>query len=392
MTWRPGASPYRRDVRLDPRRWHSPVVAGLPTTDAALAGLLLVIAVASAASGNPDEGPALVTVPVAVVMAGSLAWRSRAPLASLAAILLASSVQTLLADTPGSLWSFAVYLIAAFSVASCCEESRAWLGGGALVGVLWLQELHDHGSDYLFVVVVFGGTWLLGRVVRSWRDRATAAEQDQQARAVSAVADERARIARELHDVVAHAVSVIAIQSDAAEAALDRDPELAREPLRAIKDSSREALAEMRRMLTLRDDEPGLRAPQPGLGALGTLVDSVRQAGLPVELTLDGPVEHLAPGVDLAAYRIVQEALTNVLKHAGAVPTRVVVRYSREEVCLDIYNACPDHPVPPHPDAGGRGLPGIRERAAVAGGELSAAPDGAGGFRVLARLPRGERA
>ena len=121
-------------------------------------------------------------------------------------------------------------------------------------------------------------------------------------------------------------------------------------------------------------------------------MDSVRQAGLPVELTLDGPVEHLAPGVDLAAYRIVQEALTNVLKHAGAVPTRVVVRYSREEVCLDIYNACPDHPVPPHPDAGGRGLPGIRERAAVAGGELSAAPDGAGGFRVLARLPRGERA
>ena len=383
--------PYRRVVLVDVRRWRSPLVAGLPATDVALAGVLLVVAVASAVSGNPYEGPPAVTVPTAVAMTGALAWRARAPLASLLVVMAASSVQTLLAVSPGSLWSFAVFLVAAFSIASCAEEPRAWLGGGVLVGVLWLQELHEGGSDYLFIVVVFGGAWVLGRVVRGWRDRARHAEQNQDARAEAAVADERARIARELHDIVAHAVSVIAIQSDAAEAALDHDPELARAPLRAIKSSAREALDEMRRLLTLlRPAPPGPLEPQPGLDALPALVESVRRAGLPVELSVEGARRHLPPGVDLAAYRILQEALTNVLKHAGPAPTRVTVGYGPGEVRVQVCNGAGTAPREA-PPTGGRGLIGIRERASVVGGELDAAPYD-GGFRVRATLPSGEPA
>lgn len=379
-------------MTVDPRRWHAPVVAGLPATDLALAAVLMLVAVASAATGNPDEGPAYVTVPVAVVMTGALAWRSRAPLPSLIVVALASSVQTLLAISPGSLWSFAVFLIAAFSVASCADEAPAWVGGVLLVGTLWLQELHEHGADYLFILVVFGGAWLLGRVVRSWRARAVAAEAHQDERALSAVVDERARIARELHDVVAHAVSVIAIQSDAAEAALDHDPELAREPLRAIKTSSREALDEMRRLLVLlRTDDNGTRTPQPGLADLPGLLDAVGRAGLPVSLDVHGEQVHLPPGVDLAAYRIVQESLTNVLKHAGPTPTRVSVRYGPDAVRLEIANDR-GRPSPTIPNGAGRGLLGIRERAAVMGGELCAGPDDRGGFLVSARLPRRELA
>ncbi|HET8971049.1 MAG TPA: sensor histidine kinase [Candidatus Nanopelagicales bacterium] len=375
-------------MHLDPRRWHGPVVAGLPAADVAIAGVLMVLAVTSAVTGNPDEGPGYLTVPVAVLMTGALAWRSRAPLPGLVVILLASSVQTLLTTSPGSLWSFAVLLVAAFSVASSCEEPRAWFGGCLLVGVLWLQEIHDHGSDYLFILVVFGGTWLLGRLVRSWRQRATAAEANQQLRADTAVADERARIARELHDMVAHAVSVIVIQSDAAEAALDRDPELAREPLRAIKTSSREALDEMRRLLhLLRTDDDGALAPQPGLADLPALLGSVRRAGLPVQLEVSGEEANLPPGVDLAAYRIVQEALTNVLKHAGPAPTRVSVCYRPAEIGVVVTNAA-GAPPPGVPAGAGRGLIGIRERAAVMGGELTAGPDRDGGFGVAARLPR----
>lgn len=383
-------SPYRRGVLTDPRRWHAPVVAGLPATDLALASVLLVVAVASAVTGNPDEGPAYVTVPVAVVMTGALAWRSRAPLPSLVAVALASSVQTLLATSPGSLWSLAVFLVVAFSVASGEEEPRAWVGGVLLVGCLWLQELHEHGSDYLFILVVFGGAWLLGRLVRGWRARAIAAEQHQDERARSAVADERARIARELHDVVAHAVSVIVIQSDAAEAALDHDPELAREPLRAITTSSREALDEMRRLLhLLRTDDDASLVPQPGLADLPGLLDAVGRAGLPVQLDVTGEDTHLPPGVDLAAYRIVQEALTNVLKHAGPAATTVSVRYGADAVRVEVVNA-PGGPSGSIPDGSGRGLLGIRERAAVVGGELRAGPDDSGGFLVSARLPRRE--
>jgi signal transduction histidine kinase len=378
-------------------RWHGRRLAGLPVADVVLAGLLCLLAVASAASGNPPEGPRAVTVPVALVMTAALAFRTRATLVALAFILVAGEAQTLASQSPGSLWAFACYLLIVYSVAATATEGRAAIGGGLVVGALWLQELHDHDTDYLFIVIVFGGAWLLGRAVRHWRVRATSAEQNQDDRALEAVAYERARIARELHDLVAHGVSVIAIQADAAEAALDHDPALAREPLHAIKTSSREALDEMRRLLALLriDDQARPRSPQPGLGELPALVDSVGRAGLPVTLEIDGVERHLPPGVDLAAYRIVQEGLTNVLKHAGRAPTRVSLRYASDTVTVQVTNDKPADSLPAQRAAtvagapGGHGLVGIRERTAIVGGELVAGPDAAGGFTVRAKLPSG---
>ncbi|MGH8888912.1 MAG: sensor histidine kinase [Acidothermaceae bacterium] len=367
-------------------------MAGLPVGDLVIAGVLCVLGVASAATRHPPEGALTVTVPTALVMTVALAWRSRAPLASLVVVLVAGDAQTLASKSPGSLWAFACYLLVAYSVAAkTSSEGRAAVGGSLVVVALWLQEMHDHGADYLFIVIVFGGVWLLGRAVRQWQARATSAERNQDDRAIEAVADERARIARELHDLVAHGVSVIAIQADAAEAALDHDPELAREPLRAIKTSSREALDEMRRLLALLriDDQAGPRRPQPGLGELDGLVDSVQRAGLPVRVVIDGTADHLPPGVDLAAFRVVQEGLTNVLKHAGAVPTRVSVRYALDAVTVQVSNDKPSGHRPSSPRVGGgHGLVGLRERAAIVGGELVAGPDPNGGFTVRARLPR----
>ena len=378
-------------------RWRGRTIVGLPIADVALAVLLCGLAVASAATGNPPEGPRAVTVPTALVMTAVLALRSRAPFLTLVFVLVAGEAQTIASQSPGSLWAFAAYLLVAYSVAAKEAEGRAAVGGALVVGALWLQELHDHDSDYLFIVIVFGGVWLLGRAMRHWRMRATTAEQHQDDRALEAVTHERARIARELHDLVAHGVSVIAIQADAAEAALDHDPELAREPLRAIKTSSREALDEMRRLLALLriDDQVRPRSPQPGLSELSALVDSVGRAGLPVTLEIEGDARRLPPGVDLAAYRIVQEGLTNVLKHAGGAPTRVSLRYASDALTVQITNEKPAAASPglqvatAEGPAGGHGLVGIRERTVIVGGELVAGPDAAGGFTVRARLPSG---
>ncbi|HEX3003832.1 MAG TPA: sensor histidine kinase [Angustibacter sp.] len=362
---------------------------GLPRTDVVLAGVLALLAVPSAALGLPDDGPVALTVPVALLMSAGLAWRSRAPAVTLGLVLVPGLVQTLVAQEPGSIWAFAAYLVTAFSVALAWSEARAALGGAAVVGVLWLQEWLQHGRDYLFVVVVFGGAWLLGRLVQQWRARAMVAELNSDERARLAVAEERARIARELHDVVAHGVSVIAVQADAAQAVLDVDPERAREPLGVIRTSAREVLDEMRQLLALlRPDgeSDGSVHPQPGLADVEELVASVRAAGLPVRLEVTGHVRALPVGADLSAYRIVQEALTNVLKHAGRATTTVRVEHAEDAVTVEVRNAAgrPQHAAAP----GGHGLVGVRERVSLVGGRLATGPTPDGGYVVRASLPR----
>jgi signal transduction histidine kinase len=222
-------------------------------------------------------------------------------------------------------------------------------------------------------------------------------------------------MSRELHDVVAHGLSVIAVQADAAEAALAHDPVLAAEPVRAIKAGARQSLQELRQMLqVLRDDEdasPGWPAqpprPAPGIGALAELIQGVRAAGLPIEWVLSRPgadaaakpADDLAGGVELAVYRIVQEALTNVLKHAGGVPTRVRVRIDESAVDVEVCNAAGAAPSSACVDGGrtadgGRGLIGVRERVAALHGSVEAGPihagELAGGYRLHARLPRAD--
>lgn len=359
---------------------------GLPVADVLLAAALTLLGTASALTGHPDEGPAILTVPCALVMAGALAWRRRAPLLSLAAVLAGDLLQAYLAIPPGAIWSLAVLLVSAYSVGLCLDEVRSVIGITALVAALWVQEFHEHGQDYLFDLLVFGGAWLVGRAVRQWTDRATVAEESSEASTRAAVASERLTIARELHDIVAHHISVIAIQANAAEAALLSDPTLAGAPIRQIKTSATQSLEEMRRLLQLlRDDERGSPRPLPGLDQIEDLVSTTALAGLPVTLSRCGIRRALPSSVDLAAYRIVQESLTNVLRHAGLVPTTVELVYAPDEIAIHVRNG---RGRLAHPRTGtGHGLIGLRERTLLMGGRLTAGPDSDGGYAVSAHLP-----
>jgi signal transduction histidine kinase len=383
--------PYDQSVALSwPAVRGHPVrrsVGGFPVRDLALGGLVLLIAVASILAGKPDEGPLAVTLPLGVLLAIAVAGRTRVPVLAAGVSTAAGLLQTLLASSPGSLWALAVYLVLTYSVAAERDEGLAAVGGAVIVGGQVLQERFDRGTDYVFIVLVFGGAWLLGRGIRQWRERATYAETHQQDLARLAVAEERVRIARELHDVVAHAVSVIAVQADAAEAALGHDPSLAGEPLRAIRTSAREALTDMRQMLSVlrpADEPEAGRGPARGLADIDQLVAGMRAAGLPLEVVIDTEALDLAPAVDLAVYRIAQEALTNVMKHAGRVPTSLRVSATAGRVEVRVSNEAGR---PGRQPGGGHGLVGIRERVASVHGSLVAGPDRSGSFVVAATLP-----
>jgi signal transduction histidine kinase len=219
-------------------------------------------------------------------------------------------------------------------------------------------------------------------------ERAERAERERELRAREAVADERARIARELHDVVAHDVSVMVVQAQGAARVLEGEQPQVRQALAAIEATGREAVDEMRRLLGVlrRSDDELAVAPQPSLGQLEALVAGVRDAGLPVELEVVGEPRTLPPGVDLSAYRIVQEALTNALKHAGPARARVVVRYEADAVALEVSD---DGPGVAEAVGTGHGLVGMRERVALYGGDLEAGESREGGWALRARLPLG---
>ena len=250
-----------------------------------------------------------------------------------------------------------------------------------LITVFAVQEPGQSApSDYVFTAAVCGVAWLAGYALRRRHVQAAADHR-------AALAAERARIARELHDIVAHGLSVIAIQSDAAEQALARDPALVGEPLRAIRATAQDALAEMRRLVGLLrvDDDSGPLQPQPGVRQLDVLTEEVRAAGVRVELDLAGEATALPPGLDLVVYRIVQEALTNVGRHAGPAATvRVSARVGERDVRVEVVDdGTPAEP----PRAGGHGLLGLRERVTLYGGDFEAGPLPGGGFHVRASLP-----
>jgi len=214
-------------------------------------------------------------------------------------------------------------------------------------------------------------------------------ELEREEKATQAVTEERARIARELHDVVAHYVSVMVVQAAGARRIADMDPVAAKGALEAVEAAGRTALAEMRRMLeVLRADEAGV-GPQPGLADLDRLVAQVRETGLPVEARMDGDERPLAAGMDLAAYRIIQEALTNVVKHAGNATARVAVSYEPQALDIEVVDDGRGAAAPLLAGAveGGHGLIGMRERVALYGGELETGPVFPGGYRVHARFP-----
>jgi signal transduction histidine kinase len=359
---------------------------GIPARDVALALGFALLLVGASVSGDLHEGPYALTIPVDLVLAAALLGRTRAPLVSAVVVVAAGILQAAWTASPGSVFALGVYLLVAFAVGAHPDEGRSVVGGVVVIAGLCVQELLDDGTDYLFIVLVFGAAWLGGRGLHEWQARATYAEQHQRDLARIAVTEERLRIAREMHDVVANALSVVAVQADAAEAALAKDPDLAGEPLRRIRASARGALGEMRLLLTaLRPSDEEL-APARGLADLPTLVDAMRAAGLPVTAELpDAPVT-CSSGVGLAAYRITQEGLTNVLKHAGPVPTLLRVASTDDAVVISLRNEPPPDERPSAPGSG-QGLVGIRERVLASGGELRVGPADDGGFLLEATLP-----
>jgi signal transduction histidine kinase len=262
------------------------------------------------------------------------------------------------------------------------------LGVAGLWAIVFVSGQTDFGS-FTFSGGLALIPWLIGRNIRGRALRLAAAEREQEQRTRLALSDERARIAREFHDVVAHSVGVMVVQAEGARRVLDRDPDRAREALDSIEDTGRKALADMRRSLgVLRADDdadPALE-PQPGLDDLGRLLERAREGGLTVDVEVEGERRPLPQGVDLSAYRIVQEALTNTIKHAGPVRTRVTVRYGERELELEVSDDGPGPSANGGSDSG-HGLAGMRERIASHGGELRTGPGPEGGFLVRASLP-----
>jgi signal transduction histidine kinase len=368
-----------------------------PVADVLLAAALLLWALLEVAF-QPGPSPTWGRIVFAVVVTVPLAVRRQAPGVVVAIVAVAIVAWSLHANEPESgTMPFPSVLLAAFSVAVYARRPAvAVAGGAALLGAMLLavESAYYPGSpnaSNLAILSLFlGGAWAAGWLVRQRAAQARHAVEESGDRARQAVDEERARIARELHDAVAHSVSIIAVQAGAAEELIERDPAQAREHMAAVRRTSREAMAEMRRLLdVLRADEPGY-APQPGLARLPDLLDEVRDAGVPVELVEDGERPHLPPGLDLVVFRVVQESLTNVRKHAPGASARVALRYRPTAIELEVVNGPSAAPGTANGTRPGHGLIGMRERVHLFGGRIDAEPSIDGGYRVLAVLPRAE--
>jgi MYXO-CTERM domain-containing protein len=341
-----------------------------------------------------EQGPKPLAALAVLLMAVGLLWRRRFPLPSLGAVCAVNAVWILIDPPAGSLMPLLMVLVAVFTAAQREPVQRALIGGAIGLAAIWLQfAVTDNDfANYAFTGVFVVGAWLGGRGFRTREEHAGGLEAhvaqlevEREEKARAAVAEERARIARELHDVVAHHVSVIVIQSQAAQQ-LTEEGSAAGRALSSIEETGQEALTEMRRLLGLlrREDEELALAPQPSLRYLDRLAESVRDAGLPVEVEIQGEAVPLPPGVDLSAYRIVQEALTNALKHAGPARARVRVRYDPLELELEISD---DGSGATSGNGGGHGLVGMRERVNVYGGVVESGSGPEGGYAIRVRLP-----
>jgi len=370
-----------------------------PRNDAAIAVGLLVLKLLSLSLGW-QPGGGVVSYLAAPFWMLPLAWRSRFPLGVALTVATADLIDVAVGGYHDSVPELLALVLAQYSLGSHAKSGRRLIAGvAAILGVsvwTWIGPQHEHslallGDAALAVSPVFAGLW-----VRQQRLRAEALEElaeqlrrEREERARSAAAEERTRIARELHDEVAHAMSVIAVQADAAEGALQHDPALVRRPLVAIRQTAREALADMRRVVgALRDDDRADLAPEPGLARAAKLVEETRAGGLIVDLRVEGEPRPLPPALDLAGYRVLQEGLTNVRKHAAARRVEVVIRYSGVSVDVEVVD---DGDGSGEGGGSGRGLTGLRERVALLGGSIVAGPR-VQGFALRVSLPLGTSA
>jgi signal transduction histidine kinase len=388
------------------RRW-----LGSPARDAVLAVLLTAILVLGAYSeghpnqsfdvsqfhGHPAPHPTAALTLVAVACL-ALAWRRRYPVTVLAVSVTGVAVYSLLGYVNGA--ALLAPVLALYAVATQVSVRRAVIAAVLALAALMaataannpLGHISGGGFDiipFMVVAVVFAGIAVANRraYVASIQDRA---EQD----ARRQVDEERLRIARELHDVVAHTMATINVQAGVAAHVLPTKPEAAAEALQAIKTASKEGLRELRAILNVlrqADDADPVR-PAPGLAQLDTLIDGARQSGLPVTLTVTGEPFPLPAAVDLAAYRIIQESLTNVIRHAGPAAAQVALGFGPDGLEIEVTDT--GHGSRPGAAGGtaGHGLAGMRERAAAAGGTVRTGPRPGGGYQVTARLPVQARA
>ena len=384
------------------RRWPGP--ARSKVFDIAWATTLAVISVAALWIEPPDPSETFRQADVAGVLLGlassiPLVWRrSRALWVFGLTAVPAIALELLGYSNAGPI----TVLIALYTVASICDRRRSLAAlavtAAAVLMVLTANWRDLKAIDVIANYLVFGTAWILGDNVRTRRQyvaeleqKAVRMEAEREAQAQRAAAAERTRIARELHDVVAHSVSVMTVQAGAARRVLDQagaDPDV-REAIATVEATGREALAELRRAVgVLREDgESGGTTPQPGVADLPALVARAREAGLPVELAVEGEPRALPSGVDLSAYRIAQEALTNALKHAGPAHAQVRVLYGPDALEVQVVDDGRGAAADPAPAGGGNGLVGMRERVALFDGELRAGPRAGGGYEVRARLP-----
>jgi signal transduction histidine kinase len=368
--------------------------------DAFLALVLAGTSVLGVLTGQPNWGrPVPLALGLALLSTAPVAWRAHFPLLA-TAVVLAANGACIYAAAPqqAAFQPFVALVLVAYSVGSRAEGPRAvWVPpvlAAAAIPVFVAAIIHgqDPGNAIPSFVWLMAA-WVVGRLVRGWRRKNVALElvnreldEQRELQARTAVMVERGRIARELHDVVAHNVSMMVVQAGAATRVLDGEQAAVRSALEVIASTGRETVDEMRALLgMLRSDDgaDGLN-PQPGLADLDRLARGVREAGLPVTVRIEGEQRALPLALELSAFRIVQEALTNALKHAGPANAEVTVRYQQEAVELEVANTGAG---PAGIQGTGHGLVGMRERAAMFGGMLHAAPSDGGGFIVRARLP-----
>jgi signal transduction histidine kinase len=379
--------------------------------DGGLAAVLAFLGVASGVAmviqpGSSVTGISRVAgIPLTLLLAVPVIFRRSHPVAAFGAAVVIGGIQVLLNIRPNA--TDLVIVILLYTLAAYTPRRTSVTGlaicllGSAVAVARWMPGQLSVLNAIAVGSIMFAGpsliAWVFGDSMRyrrayytSLEDRAARLEAERDAQAQIAAAAERARIARELHDVVAHNVSVMVVQADGASYALGSDPDRARQALAAISATGRQALTEMRRMLgVLRRDEDGTepeRAPLPGIGQLGELLEQARATGLAVSFTVEGVPEPLPDGAALAAYRIVQESLTNTRKHGGPRATaQVMLRYLEDALLLRITDD--GQGAGAASDGAGHGLTGMRERVAIYGGWVQAGPRPAGGYQVTARLP-----
>jgi signal transduction histidine kinase len=397
-----GVAWYRRAARSHPY-----------LADGALAAALYLVTLLSRVAGQPRRGAGdtTVTLILGAVVCGALVLRRRWPIPVLAVVTGAVLAAMVAGSARGPFLAGAV--VAAYTVAAYTDRLTAFTAGGlaALLlagGAMLGSSLPWLAPEHIIIAVWTALATAIGDAVRNRRayiaaieERAVRAEQSREQEARRRVAEERLRISRELHDVVAHHIALINVQSGVAAHLLETQPEAAREALAHARKASRTVLDELGMMLGVlresgdhtghpdgRDDAPP--EPAPGLDRLATLIDSFGAAGLPVRVRISGSPRPLPPLVDLTAYRVVQESLTNVHKHAGGAPALVRLEYAADALLIEVRDEGGDAPPPADDGTGtGHGILGMRERAATVGGKLTAEPDGTG-FVVHARLPTPE--